>query len=287
MGARLFVLNDASFNNRLYVASDVSFNRNFQVFGQSFLNSDVSMNARLFVNGDASFNNRFYVASDVSFNRNFQVFGQSILNSDVSMNSRLVVNSDVSLNNRLFVQNDVSLNNRLYVGGNITVGGSVNINSYISTILNPNTNIIAQDTSFNYRLYVGADTSLNGNLYVAGNTAIGKLKASTNFALDINGNVQAVSFQTLSDYRIKTNIQELDGTFNVDKLRPVSYYNTSANKQDIGLIAHEIQQYYPYLVYGEKDATDYQSVNYTGIIGVLIHEIKELKKRVFELENKG
>jgi hypothetical protein len=166
---------------------------------------------------------------------------------------------------QLDLSGDLQLTNRLFMG----VNGSF-----------PN------DASFNSRLYVGSDASLNKNLFVNGTVAIGRPTVTSGFAVDVSGGIQATNYNLLSDYRIKTNVQELDGTFHVDNLRPVSYYNTVANKQDIGLIAHEIQQHYPYLVHGEKDAVDYQSVNYTGIIGVLIHEIQELKKRVAELENR-
>jgi hypothetical protein len=61
-------------------------------------------------------------------------------------------------------------------------------------------------------------------------------------------------------------------------LNPVTYRNKQTNKQDIGLIAHELQEYYPELVTGEKDGRDIQSVNYIGLIPVLINEIKNLKK---------
>jgi hypothetical protein len=47
----------------------------------------------------------------------------------------------------------------------------------------------------------------------------------------------------------------------------------------MGLIAHEVQEYFPFLVSGEKDARLYQSVNYIGLIPLLIHEIKLLKER--------
>jgi hypothetical protein len=52
------------------------------------------------------------------------------------------------------------------------------------------------------------------------------------------------------------------------------------------LIAHEVQEYYPFLVEGEKDGKQTQTVNYNGLIGVLIKEIQELKKRVLDLEKK-
>ena len=66
----------------------------------------------------------------------------------------------------------------------------------------------------------------------------------------------------------------------MDNLKPVLYENIITNKQDIGLIAHELQEYYPFLVQGEKDGEKNQSVNYIGLIGILINEIKGLKKEI-------
>jgi hypothetical protein len=65
----------------------------------------------------------------------------------------------------------------------------------------------------------------------------------------------------------------------VNKLNPVSYYNKFALKQDIGFIAHEVQEEFPELVIGEKDGQDYQALNYTGLIPILVKEIKDLKQR--------
>ena len=60
----------------------------------------------------------------------------------------------------------------------------------------------------------------------------------------------------------------------------MSYLNKLNNKQSLGLIAHELQEHYPFLVEGEKDAETKQSVDYIGLIAVLIKEIQELKKEV-------
>ena len=98
-----------------------------------------------------------------------------------------------------------------------------------------------------------------------------------------NGLVTATLFST-SDYRIKEHVTPLDETFGVDGLNPVIYLNKKTNKQDIGLIAHELQQIYPVLVNGEKDGSEMQSVNYTGLIPILINEIQNLKKENKNLE---
>jgi hypothetical protein len=109
---------------------------------------------------------------------------------------------------------------------------------------------------------------------------------TTSYALNVNGEVNASSYNSGSDYRIKENVTQLDiNSFNLDKLNPVIYYNKNLEKQDIGFIAHEVQEIYPFLVNGEKDGENIQSLNYIGLIGILTKEIQELKKRVKELEN--
>jgi hypothetical protein len=111
-------------------------------------------------------------------------------------------------------------------------------------------------------------------------------KASTFTGLTIKNALTASSYFVSSDYRIKTNVAKLDNTFTVDNLRPVKYMQTLINKQQYGLIAHELQQYYPDLVIGEKDGPDLQRVNYTGLIAILINEINQLKRVVAEQEKK-
>ena len=90
------------------------------------------------------------------------------------------------------------------------------------------------------------------------------------------------TFNNTSDYRIKENVVSLDDTYTVDDLRPVSYTNTihtfNDTFNDIGLIAHELQELYPELVNGIKDGKENQSINYLGLIGILIREIQDLKK---------
>jgi len=97
---------------------------------------------------------------------------------------------------------------------------------------------------------------LNGNIFVP------------------DGTVSALSFNATSDYRTKTNIKELDENITVSNLRPLVYLKNG--KKEIGLLAHELQEVYPFMVCGEKDGKEMQSVNYNGLIGVLINDVKRL-----------
>jgi len=95
----------------------------------------------------------------------------------------------------------------------------------------------------------------------------------------IYGDVEAVSYNAVSDYRMKENVVPLNASFTVDGLNPVTYNLKSSGQQDIGFIAHEVQEFYPFLVNGEKDGKETQSLNYNGFIGILTKEIQVLKKK--------
>jgi hypothetical protein len=155
----------------------------------------------------------------------------------------------------------------LNVGGNILMNG-VNVSTLSSQWSNGAT---------------------SGNIFYRGNVAIGK--GDPQYALDISGTTYitgtayATYFITTSDYRIKENPMPLDISYNVDRLNPIQYTNTLSNRQDLGFIAHEVQEIFPHLVEGEKDGEKMQSLNYLGLIAVLVKEVKELKKNVEMLKH--
>jgi hypothetical protein len=179
-------------------------------------------------------------------------------------------------------------NYTLDVSGNVNIRGSLyfnsNINQYLMSVTG---NTINYNSSENHVFYIS-----NNEIGRFTSNGLGIGTSNPSYQLDVSGNgnftgqVSASSFNSTSDYRIKENVIPLNDTFTVDKLVPVTYKNIKTDKQDIGLIAHELQEQYPYLVNGEKDGINLQTVNYTGLIGILIKEIKDLKERVKSLENK-
>jgi hypothetical protein len=125
----------------------------------------------------------------------------------------------------------------------------------------------------------------------SGITGIGPINIGSNSITTTGsvsaGSVSATTFSASSDYRIKTDVTPLNlEEYSVNNLKPVFFKFKDSGKESIGLIAHELQEYYSFLVEGEKDGEKTQSVNYIGLIGVLIKEIQELKNRVKILENK-
>jgi hypothetical protein len=129
-------------------------------------------------------------------------------------------------------------------------------------------------------LSVDGIINANNGINVYNSSAYIEKDLTVNNNLEVTNSVSASSYNATSDYRIKKNIQSLDDTYTIDSLRPVSYMNTITNKQDVGLIADELQEFYPFMVSGEKDGEQLQSVNYISLIGIMIKEIKDLKKEV-------
>jgi hypothetical protein len=103
---------------------------------------------------------------------------------------------------------------------------------------------------------------------------------------DISCNIiTSSSFNSLSDYRIKCHISSLKNTNLIDNLKLITYFNVKTEKFETGVLAHELQKYFPHLVTGEKDGKELQTVNYMGFIPILIKEIQILKEKVNKLTN--
>lgn len=99
-------------------------------------------------------------------------------------------------------------------------------------------------------------------------------------AATFNNNVTA-----FSDERLKDNIETLEnGLDKVEQLRGVTY--TRDGKENIGVIAQEIEKILPEIVKTADDEIGTKSVDYSRLTAVLIEAVKDLSAKVKELENK-
>jgi len=100
--------------------------------------------------------------------------------------------------------------------------------------------------------------------------------------INSSGIVTAQDFDALSDINYKENINTVNNALlKVEQLRGVKFDWKESGLPSYGVIAQELEQVLPELVHGN----DPKTVNYNGIIGVLIEAIKELKAEVEELKN--
>ena len=97
-----------------------------------------------------------------------------------------------------------------------------------------------------------------------------------------SGEVTAVDFNSTSDFNLKTNIHTVNNALEtINALRGVSFDWKETGKKSYGVIAQELEKVLPELVKGN----DPKTVSYSGIIGILIEAVKELKKEVEDLKN--
>jgi hypothetical protein len=175
-------------------------------------------------------------------------------------------------------------------GSYVTLGsGGVYTTNYDTNILLVDGSILPTNTQGVFKVEL---VNANFLVYKTGSDTVIKNSGTTNkiicdSILQVTGALTAASYANTSDYRAKEDIKPLNlEEYSVDNLNPVHFKFKDSGKESIGLIAHELQEHYPFLVEGEKDGEQKQSVNYNGLIGVLIKEIQKLKSRITILENK-
>ena len=253
---------------------------------------------------------------NISSNLSFIPSSKTLTVENIDVSNIVVGNidaSNITVDNELFVNKllpkqqsdiiDISFTNSLIIPRgdsgqrNTIIEGALRYNTEINTFegySNDNWGSLGGVTSLNRNVYISA-TNENGLQFFTedNDTSVQRMQILNNGDIIMPGTIKsnsaisATTFYSTSDYRIKDNVTPLNKTsLTIDQLNPVIYDNQITNNKDIGLIAHEVQEHFPYIVTGEKDGDVNQTVNYTGLVGILIHEIQQLKKRVSELEQK-
>ena len=98
-----------------------------------------------------------------------------------------------------------------------------------------------------------------------------------------SGTVQAGNFDSTSDVRLKTNIQPIDDPIaKVIQIEGVSFNWKKDNRPALGVIADQVQEILPELVHGD----DPKTVNYNGLVGLLIEVVKDQQKQIDSLNDR-
>ena len=146
------------------------------------------------------------------------------------------------------------------------VGGQITLSSSISTF----------GSWFRATQHIVIENTIGGyNIYVLDANGVGVVK-----------NAGAQSWSAHSDARIKTVHSTLQNNLSkLDSINPIyySFNNFADDKNRIGLIAQEVQEHFPELV-ATDPKTDNLTLDYTGLIPVLLGAIKELKTEIETLK---
>ena len=153
------------------------------------------------------------------------------------------------------------------------------------------------------------ESDLRGEVYYIGrdsNDYIGVETTQINFVLDgatdmrlynsgdlhVESNVIAYS-TTISDERLKKDIVKIDNALDkVSQLNGYTFEYLADGKKSAGVIAQEVEKVMPSAItestlplkMGDDDETEYKTVQYDQLHGLMIEAIKELKAEIEELK---
>jgi hypothetical protein len=203
----------------------------------------------------------------------------------------------------LHVQGNVRITGGLYdSNNNVGTAGSVlsSTGSGISWIaaasgggIAISTNTTNQNQFLTYATGTGSTTGLgvtttglvfnpsSGNLGIGTTNPTSKLYVVGNAY--ITGVTTSTDFDSLSDINLKTNINQIANPLEkVMQIRGVTFNWKDGNRNSAGVIAQEIEKILPELVHGGETKT----VNYNGLIGLLIECVKKQQEEIDELKRK-
>jgi hypothetical protein len=172
--------------------------------------------------------------------------------------------------------------------GNFGIGtASANAKLHVQSANNTTVYVESTTTDNNGMVILNANTNQNWSsnwhefmmFQNQGNT-IGQVVAANNGS--------GVTYNTTSDYRLKTDLKNYNGLDLINKIKTYDFAWKANNSRMYGVMAHELQEILPYAVTGSKDAVDangkmiIQGVDYGRITPVLVKAIQEQEETIHE-----
>lgn len=175
-------------------------------------------------------------------------------------------------------------------------GEKMRLTRYGSLLINSTSNVYSGTKT---RLAVEAPGATDWvccfkNTSAANNKCMGFINNSASEVGSITWGTGTTSFNTTSDYRLKKNIKPLTNCLElINKLKPVRYnWINEYNEPAEGFLAHELQEVFPLIVVGKKDAVyedgsiNPQSIDYSKLTPYLTAAVQDLTKINIALSKK-
>lgn len=133
---------------------------------------------------------------------------------------------------------------------------------------------------------VGVGTDTYDTYFTVGNVGIGSTIPTSALSVignaNISGVLTATDFNSSSDVNLKENIRVVDNAIKIVSNLDGVYFSWKSNgKESVGVIAQQVEQHLPQLVSTNQDT---KTVNYNGLVGILIEAFKEQQKQIEELK---
>jgi hypothetical protein len=279
---------------------------NFIVTGNSTLggaNKTTTATGLVTVTGRQTISQNLYVSGNTvlgdptNISERTTINGTLFANGNISLNGNTVIGAagkTANVTGWFGVNGRATVGTNLFIAGNTTVKGLV-ANGSLGTanfVLKTNGTTtfwgaaasgggatLSNETASATTHYPAMSTTSSGS-WTSAIVSTTKL-----YFTPSTGQLNATIFNSLSDKRVKKNIKTVDNALDtVNNMRGVRFNWKETDTPSIGLIAQEVQKSLPELVH--KGDNGEMSVNYGGLVGVLVEAIKELSERIEKLEGK-
>tara|TARA_E500000318_G_C3563642_1_gene214674 strand:+ start:2402 stop:3151 length:750 start_codon:yes stop_codon:yes gene_type:complete len=193
----------------------------------------------------------------------------SIFHCSLSLCNTLLVNNDITTNDNICVKGNATVDNDLIVTGDTITTGLIGTNFKLK-----GTGTFDGAITFNNTICVSgisnlSDTNINGDLTVTGT---------------ISSTEDIIAFAS-SDNRLKDNLTPIQSSNYINNLTGYEFdWNDKSKRtgKGKGIVAQDLYKIDKSLVHETNDG--YLSVDYTGLIPVLIEEVKRLGKEIEEIK---
>ena len=177
------------------------------------------------------------------------------------------------------------------VGGSVTYYGDGSKLSNVAASISTNTTNQAQFITYvtSTGPATGFGVTTTGLVFNPSSNSLGIGTTNPTSKLYVNGDVfvsgivTATDFNSASDIKLKNNIKKIDNPIDkIIRIEGVTFDWKSDNKSSMGVIAQNIEKVLPQLVNGD----DSKTVNYNGIIGLLIECVKTQQEQIDNLNRR-
>ena len=114
------------------------------------------------------------------------------------------------------------------------------------------------------------------------NNRVGIAITTPSTTLQVAGTITCTDINSTSDIKLKENIHSINNPLEkVMQINGVGFRWKDTKEDALGVIAQDIEEVFPELV---RQNEHIKTVNYNGLIGVLIEAVKEQQRQIEELK---
>lgn len=245
-------------------------NKDFIVKNGITVNTNFSANSTNF-----NYANKFIVNSSLTY----VTSNPLTVNSNTTFNQRVSVSANLTVNSTL-ITNNFNMTGS-FTDGNNSVGtsGQVLLSNGSSVYWSDTAGLIIANNNLSGTFYFPMSNSPAGGLWTSASIVPSKISFDAT-----TGTLNSTTFNSISDASKKTNVKSIESPLKIiNNLRGVSFIWKDNNLPSLGVIAQEVEKVLPELIHENDEKI--KSVNYNGLIAVLIESIKVLEEKVKNLEN--